>query len=40
MSFLYINDPQRREEIVVAYLTKRKNGILQEEQALTIEDLR
>ena len=28
MSFLYINDPQKREEIVVAYLTNRKKGIL------------
>ena len=28
MSFVYINDPQKREEIVVAYLTKGKKGIL------------
>ena len=37
MSFLYINDPQKREEIVVAYLTKRKNGILGEEKPIIQE---
>ena len=37
MSFLYINDPQRREEIVEAYLTKRKNGILGEEKPIIQE---
>ena len=37
MSFLYINDPQKREEIVTAYLTKKKNGIFQEEKPNTQE---
>ena len=37
MSFLYINDPQKREEIVATYLTKKKNGILQEEKPNTQE---
>ena len=37
MSFLYINDPQKREEIVVAYLTKKKNGILREEKPIIQE---
>ena len=38
MSFLYINDPQKREEIVAAYLTRRKNGILGEETPIIQEE--
>ena len=37
MSFLYISDPQRREEIVVTHLTRRKNGILGEETPIIQE---
>ena len=37
MSFLYINDPKKREQIVVAYLTRRKNGILREEKPIIQE---
>ena len=37
MSFLSINDPQKREEIVATYLMKKKNGIFQEEKPNTQE---